>query len=426
MTDPVTRDITPEQWRQIEYRRVRRTRRTLVAILAILVILLLVATFALVQILQPVGQVADSTDQTGMTWVRSMYGWGKTKADQLQGPQGVAIGPDGVIWATDQGFSRVIGFNPDGSYAGMMFLGVRNDPAHPDAMLYPTSVAVDSENRIYIGDQSGNSVDIMTRDNKLIRKIAIPTPQSVAVSSDRIVVGAASGFAIFAKDGNNPIKVVGTQGKGDNQFQGVRGVAIAKDDTIYVVDQYNNRISSYDKNGNRKWIKVMGKAGNQSPVASNTSGTSGAGLQLPAEITIDGAGHLVVVDPFGFNIAVLDPSNGKILATYGDAGANDGKFTYPSGIAYDSARDWFAVADTMNQRVEIVRLPNSGGSALAGINRSLAGPLRALLFPLLLLVLATIAAVVRRSLNRRKQAREAASLEGAVATAGSDGASSGS
>jgi hypothetical protein len=76
----------------------------------------------------------------------------------------------------------------------------------------------------------------------------------------------------------------------------------------------------------------------------------------------------------------------------------------------------------MNQRVEIVRIPNSGGSALAGINRSLAGPLRALLFPLLLLVLAAVVGIVRRSLNRRKQAREALSPEGAVEPAESEGA----
>lgn len=411
MTEPTSRDITRQEWQEMERRRIRRTRRTLVAVLAILVIVLLAATVALISILQPVGQVANSTDQTGMTWVRSIYGWGQTKGEQLQGPQGVGIGPDGVIWATDQGFSRVIGFNPDGSYAGMMFLGVRNDPKTPDAMLYPTSVAVDSDNTIYIGDQAGNNVYVMTRDNKLIRKIPIPSPQSVAVSNDRIVVGASSGFAILPKNGGNPIKVVGTQGKGDNQFMAVRGVAIGKDGTIFVVDQYNNRISAYDRDGNRKWIKVMGKAGNQSPVSKNTSNTAEGVLQLPAEITIDGSGHPVVVDPFGFNVAVLDPSNGRIIATYGEAGAQDGKFTYPSGIAYDPARDWFAVADTMNQRVEIVRLPNSGGSALAGINRSLAGPLRACLFPLLLIVLAVIAALARRALNRRKAAAEAPAVD---------------
>jgi sugar lactone lactonase YvrE len=220
----------------------------------------------------------------------------------------------------------------------------------------------------------------------------------------------------------SPIKVLGSQGKGDNQFMSVRGVAISKDDTIYVVDQYNNRLSAYDRNGTRKWIKTLGKAGNQKPVANSTSSAGGGTMQLPAEITIDGAGQLVIVDPFGFNLVVLDPNTAKVKATYGDAGAQDGKFTYPSGIAYDPTRDWFAVADTMNGRVQIVRLPNSGGSALAAVNRSFSGPLRACLFPLLLLVLAIVAGIIWRVLRRRKEKKEEEAAASAAAESGVAGA----
>ena len=244
MTDPVTRDMTEEQWRYMERRRVQRTRRSLISILVILVILLLIATVALVQIYPPVGRVANSTDNSGMTWVRSIYGWGKTPAEQLAGPQGVGIGPDGVIWATDQAYCRVVGFNPDGTYAGMMYQGFRNDFTKPNAMQYPTSVAVDSNNQLYIGDQSGNQVYVMTRDNTVVRKIFVPNPQCVAVSNDRLVVGAASGFVIMTKTGS-VIKVLGSQGKGDKQFMSVRGIVIGKDDTIWVVDQYKNRISCF-------------------------------------------------------------------------------------------------------------------------------------------------------------------------------------
>ena len=420
MTNPVMRNVTPEQWREIERKRLRRTRRALVILLVVLVALLGSATAALVRVTQPVGRVTNPTDATGMTWVSSIYGWGNTSAEQLQGPQGVAVGPDGVIWATDQANSRVIGFNPDGSYAGMMFLGQRNDPRFPNAMQYPTSVAVDSDNRIYIGDQVGNNIYVMTRDNKLVRKIYVPNPQSVAVSADRLVVGAASGFAILPKDSNTPIKVLGTQGMGEGQFMGVRGVAIGNNDTIYVVDQYNNRISAYDRNGVRKWIKVMGQPGDQKPVAGSTTATSTSGLQLPAQITVDGAGRLEVIDPFGFNIAVLDPNSGNVLATYGDAGTGDGKFTYPSGIAYDPARDWFAVADTMNQRVELVRIPNSGGSIASGLRRNLSGPLRACLLPLLLIILAIIAGIQWRLAKRRRMAREQRAAAAAVSAGSSE------
>jgi sugar lactone lactonase YvrE len=393
--------MTLDQWHEMERLRLRRTRRALVILLIVLVALLGGATAALVRVAQPVGRVADTTDAAGMKWVRSIYGWGNTKAEQLNGPQGVAIGPDGVIWATDQAYSRVIGFRPDGSYAGMLFSGVRNDPASPNAMVFPTSLAVDNDNQIYVGDQAGDAVYVMTRDNKVVRKIQVPTPQAVAVSDDLVVVGSASGFVIMSKDGT-PIKVIGRQGKADGEFSAVRGVAIGKDDTIFVVDQYNNRISGYDRDGVRKWIRTMGQAGNAKHVKASKTATDAGGLQLPAQITIDGAGRLVVIDPFAFGMAVLDAADGKILATYGDAGVADGKFTYPSGIAYDSDRDWFAVADTMNQRVQVVTIPDSGGSVTAGIRRGLSGPLRALLLPLLLLILAIITATWWALSSRRK------------------------
>lgn len=412
MTDSPIRDIEAEDWREAERHRVVRTRRALAAVLVVLAILLLIASLALVQIFQPVGKVANTTDASGLTWVRSIYGWGRGPNQQLVAPQGVAIGPDGTIWATDQGNSRVVGFHPDGTLASMLYQGVRTDPKSPNAFQFPTSVAVDENGLVYVGDQSGNNVYVMSPDNKVVRKIFVPTPSSVAVSSDRLVVGSASGFVILTKTGG-VIKVLGSQGKGDKQFQGVRGVAIAKDDTIYAVDQYNNRVSAYDRNGVRKWIRVTGAPGNQSSVASSTVAAPGAEarLQLPAEIAVDGARRLVVVDPFGFDIAVLNAKDGTPIAAYGEAGGQDGQFTYPSGIAYDPQRDWFAVADTMNARVQIVRLPDSGGTVLATANRTFSGPIRALFIPLALLFLAIVTGLVYRSMNRRRQ-RDAADVEG--------------
>ena len=289
----------------------------------------------------------------------------------------------------------------------MLYQGVRTDPKSPNAFQFPTSVAVDENGLVYVGDQSGNNVYVVSPDNKVVRKIFVPTPSSVAVSSDRLVVGSASGFVILTKTGG-VIKVLGSQGKGDKQFNGVRGVAIGKDGTIYVVDQYNNRVSAYDHNGIRKWIVSTGNPGNKSSVAGSIAATGSkapAAMQIPAGMTIDGAGRLEIVDPFGFDITVLDPKNGALIAKYGTAGTVDGQFVYPSSIAYDSSHDWFAVADTNNGRVQIVRLPNSGGSALAGANRALSGPWRACILPLALILIAIIVGIIYRIRARRRRRR---------------------
>jgi sugar lactone lactonase YvrE len=393
--------------------RLKRFRRVLIGVLVTLAVLLLISFVLLLRAFQPPGQVASTREAAGVTWVRSIYGWGNTRTEQLGSPQSVAIGPDGLIWVTDAAMSRVISFRPDGTFNSMLDTGTRGAPG---ALSFPSSVAVDEQGLVYIGDMTASEVVVMSSDKKVVRRIQVPRPQSVAVRGDRLVVGAIPGFVIMTKAGE-VVKVLGSKGTGDDQFTGVEGVAIAGDGTIYIVDQYNNRVSAYDTNGTRKWIRVMGKAGNQTtPQASMQSTIAADALQLPSGIAIDGSGRLVVVDAFGFNLAVLDPANGNPIASYGDAGTQDGTFVYPSGIAYDPARDWFAVADTSMDRVQLIRLPDTGGSVFSGVNRSLLGPARACLIPLALLFLVLVGGFIYNRIRRRRQLDPG--LEGELAPEG--------
>jgi sugar lactone lactonase YvrE len=398
-----------QDWREAERLRIQRTRRTLIAVLLVLVVLLLIAFASLLAIFRPVGKVASGQDAAGISWVRSMYGWGSTKDQQFTGPQGVAVGPDGVIWTTTQGQNRVVGFNPDGSVNAILYQGSPSAKSSPNAFSYPVGVAVAPAGLIYIADQPRSTVWVVTRDNKIVTKYFVPTPSAIAVSSDRLVVGSGAGFVILTPQGQ-VIKVIGKPGKGLDQFNGVKGLAIGKDGTIYATDQYNNRVSAYDKNGNRKWIVSTGNPGNQANIAKSMSPQpvkAKANMQLPAGMTIDGAGRLVIIDPFGFDVTVLSTKNGSLIAKYGSPGSVDGQFIYPSDIAYDPAHDWFAVTDTGNARVQVVRIPNSGGSTAATINSTLAGPLGACLIPLVLLIVIILAVVVYRVIIRRRRRQEA-------------------
>jgi len=398
-----------------ETRKSPNARRALVAAIIVLFLLLLGTTAFMINILRPVGEVADTPEETGgLEWVRSIYGFGPGISEQLRTPNDVAVGPDGIIWVTDQARSRVLGFNPDGTYAKQLFQGPRNSAEN--ALSFPVALAVDEEGLVYIADTTKDRIVVMSDDNQVEMIIPIPVPTDVAVKGDRIVVGAMSGFAIYNKDGE-VIKVIGSRGKADDQFDGVQGVAIADDETIFVIDQYNNRLSAYDTEGNRQWIKNLGAPGNQVPVGTRSVPETGtASMSLPARITIDGAGRLVVADPFDFSLTVLDPKDASLIGKYGTDGSQDGQFTYPTGVDYDPARDWFAVADTTNSRVQIVRIPDSGGSAAAPVLRSLAGPLRACLIPLILLLIAAIVAVVSRRRAKKKAADSAASVDSLSST----------
>ena len=63
---------------------------------------------------------------------------------------------------------------------------------------------------------------------------------------------------------------------------------------------------------------------------------------------------------------IFSAEDGEFIAKYGAYGRDDGQFIFPSSIDYDPDRDWFAVADNGNSRVQIIRIPGSGdGGALA-------------------------------------------------------------
>lgn len=372
-----------------------RARRILVIVLILLLALLGAATAFLMKLATPVGKVASTDEAGGIGWKSSIYGYNSKIDGQLNKPNDVAIAPDGTIWVTDQSRGRILGFGPDGQYKKMLFQGPVGRAKN--AFNHPTAVTTDEKGDVFIACTSAGEIVHSTPDNKIVAKMSIPTPLDIEVKGDRIVVGSVAGFAIFTKKGV-PVKVVGSRGKGPDQFDHVAGVAIADDGTIFAIDQYNNRLSAYDKNGKRKWIRNVGVRTNSLDVkGSGAMATSRAQaakktkttakLGLPARITIDGRGRIVVSDPFGFDLNVFDPKTGSLIAKYGKFGGGEGQFAYNNGVDYDPARDVFAVADTGNSRVQLVTIPDSGGSAAAQLRRDLSGRLRALVPPALLLLL---------------------------------------
>jgi sugar lactone lactonase YvrE len=413
--------------------RSRRGRIVVGTVLALLIVMLGVSTYLLYRVVAPATYTqagADSTppEQPGVEWVRSIYGRSQNPQEQLGQTQAAVAAADGTIWVTDTAARTLMRFSPDGRYAGAVTASADASP-----LVAPSRIAVGPDGLLYIVETNLDTVRVLHPDGTEAGSFGIPQPVSVAVSGDRIVVGAVAGFAILEKSGK-PIKVFGSRGKGDEQFDYVHGVGIGPDGNVYVADSYNNRLSAYDKAGTRLWMVRTGNPGNGAQVVNNmlaadeatdTRLTADQQMQLPAGLAIDGAGRIVVADIFDCTLAVFDSKTGAFIGKYGDAGSDDGQFFYPVSVSYDPGRDWFTVADSLNKRVEIVRIPGSlgGGTAAGGVplvggvvasaERSLASPWRAFLLPLSLVALAlagwAVATVVRR---RRMPAAEAAEAGG--------------
>ncbi|MDO8942180.1 MAG: NHL repeat-containing protein, partial [Desulfobacterales bacterium] len=353
---------------QHEGRRSDATRAVLVALLVLLVLLLAGLLFFVSRVITPVGSVAVRKSlPRGLEWVRSIYGYGPKVEQQFNRPVDAAVGPGGRIWGTDASRARILGFNADGSYATLIHSGP--SAAGKGRIKRVEGIATDADGNVYVADFGNEKVLVFNAGGQFLREWPVPLPCDIAVSNGRVVVGSVPGVSVFSLDGK-VLSVWGKRGKGPDEFDVAHGVAVAPDGTVYVADTQNRRIKSYDKDGQLLWVWPQGMR--TAPKSGIVPTSTPGGLQLPMSITLDGTGRLVIADSFGFDLVVLKvaKSGATLAGRYGEQGSRDGLFTYASGIAYDAERDWFVVADTGNDRLQVVRIPGSGSNgAVAAIRR---------------------------------------------------------
>lgn len=365
-----------------------RMRIGLVGLLAILIGLLVFIVVSALRFISPIGMPNQSELPPGITWEFSIYGWGEREVQQLIGPSDVAVGSDGTIWVCDPQRWQVLGFWPDGTYRQILHRG-------PGQMM-PQVIAVDDEDRIYVGDTLSREIRVFNADNMELRSWATSMPTEIAVRDGIIAVGTVGGLQVYDEAGK---LIREWQGRGprEDQLDVVRGLAIADDGTIYVSDTHNQRLKAYDVRRGMLWCYPSGTA---QRTASAETTAEGAGLfQLPVGMDFDAAGRLLVSDAFLFRMAVVNPKNGHIVEEHGAFGTEDGRFLYPASLAYDRGRDRVIVADTGNNRVQVLRVKGTGGGPTAALDRTLAGPVRRILFPVAALLGAVLAIMWLRELS---------------------------
>lgn len=394
----------------------KRARAILTIVIVMLVALLAALVVVFYNVLQPAG-LPDSASKapTGLVWVRSMYGFGPSADEQLKAPTSVAVAPNGDIYAADPSRSRVMVFRSDGTFKRLLHTGAGG--TGPGQFVRPESLDVDDEGYVFIADSWAKKVVVMNAAGEFVREFAVDQQaRGVCVDADKVYVLDIGHVIVFDKQGNR-IGAFGVRGAKPGQLDAYQGI-VARDGKVFVADAFNKRLQRFTQTGELDWA-VPGGIAERSVVAGKKAGSdesSSAAVpdhrwDLPQDLVFDGRGRLVVIDAFRFEIAVVDPDTGKAIAQYGEFGALDGQLFYPSSIDYDPVRDWFVVADTQNNRVQIVTIPNSGRPGAAMVWRATASPFRYLAVPVALLVLAL--ALTVWSLKRYR-----ARMSASAATAG--------
>ena len=130
----------------------------------------------------------------------------------------------------------------------------------------------------------------------------------------------------------------GEAGSGPGQFNGPSGIAIAGD-TMWLVDSKNNRVQSYGVDGTFK--SQFGESG------------SGKGqFNLPWGICLDKNGLIYVADWRNDRIQQFN-QDGEWQASFGTSGDAPGQFKRPNAVSVDNDGDIY-VCDRENDRVQIL------------------------------------------------------------------------
>ena len=142
----------------------------------------------------------------------------------------------------------------------------------------------------------------------------------------------------------------GEFGTGPGQFECPRAVTTDRRGSIYVVDHWNHRIQKFSPEG--RFLLEFAEQGG--PWGEDEAYGK---FSYPYGVAVDSAGYIYVSDFNNNRIQKFDP-RGKIVTdedgepvVWGTAGRQDGQFNNPAGMAIDS-RDRLYVADVGNNRIQ--------------------------------------------------------------------------
>ena len=167
--------------------------------------------------------------------------------------------------------------------------------------MWPTSIALDSQENVYIADEWLNRISIFTKDGEFTGKW-------------------------------------GKLGSGPGELDRPAGLAI-RGDTLYLTDSRNHRIQKFTLDG-----KCQGQWG-------GFGGGQGQ-LNMPWGICLDKEENVWVADWRNDRVQSFTP-DGKWLASFGRSGSGVGEFNRPTGVCLDQD-GLIYVADWLNNRVQIL------------------------------------------------------------------------
>ena len=234
---------------------------------------------------------------------------------------------------------------------------VARNAAAGDGFSFPCSLALASQGVAYVVSR-GNENNFGSR----VSKVYIGAPGEEKVMGEFCRYGTAEGqtiwpnsvardsqgnlyisddwlnrISVFDQDGNF-LKRWGTPGSGAGQLDGPSGLAFDSSDNLYVVDSRNHRLQVFSPDGQ--------------PLAScGKLGTGPCEFNMPWGIHIDANDNVYVADWKNCRVQKLT-REGQFIMQFGQPGNGPRDLNHPTGVTTDAEGDVY-VADWANHKVRI-------------------------------------------------------------------------
>ena len=195
-------------------------------------------------------------------------------------------------------YKRITRCTSDEQYLGEFGTGGTGD----GNLWWPSSIAFDSRDRLYIADEALNRISIYDREGNFLAKWGIA-------------------------------------GSGKGQFNRPSFIAFDGEDNLLVADSLNHRIQVYSSDGQfRSQWGGFGREPGQ--------------FNMPWGLALDQDGNVYVSDWRNDRIQKFS-LDGGFIAAFGGPGGEHGKFNRPAGLAVDRLGN-LIVADWGNERVQLL------------------------------------------------------------------------
>ncbi|MBY0230489.1 MAG: peptidyl-alpha-hydroxyglycine alpha-amidating lyase family protein [Gemmataceae bacterium] len=141
---------------------------------------------------------------------------------------------------------------------------------------------------------------------------------------------------------------------GEGMITRAHGIAIGPDDTVWLTDDFGHAVHSFTTDGRHK--STLGTPGQPSATGATsidyrTIRWPGPPFCYPTNLAIAPDGDLFVADGYGNARVHRFSSEGRLIASWGEAGSGPGQFHVVHGIAVD-ADGTVCVADRENNRLQ--------------------------------------------------------------------------